>query len=91
MSDVTIQQLPKPFYKALKKATQVIIDGLFGVEAVATMTRGQKSSFSNYANVNEPTFIGADQIADLEACLGEMPITTELARVQGYSLVKLNC
>lgn len=81
--------LPKPFYKALKNATQVIIDGLHGLEAVASLTRGKKSAFSNYANINETPFIGADQIADLESCLGEMPVTTELARIQGYALVKL--
>ena len=80
---------PDRFYRAIKAGTQIVVDELFGIENCASLTRGSISSFSNFTNINETSFIGADQIADLEHHIGDCPITTELARIQGKALVDL--
>ena len=83
--------------EALKRATRELVAATGGQEACIGFSRIKRhQAFSDYGSASEQhaaTFMPADVIADLEGVTstkeGHPLVTRELARQQGYQLVRL--
>ncbi|MFC4169571.1 phage regulatory CII family protein [Teichococcus aestuarii] len=73
---------------ALKTLTRLLIEQVGGLEAAATYTRVNRSVLSGYQNPHQPHFMPVDVVGRLEHAARRVPITEELARRAGYSLVQ---
>lgn len=78
---------------SIKAATGALIDAVSGEIKAAGYTRVGRSSLQAYVSPNTDAFIAADVIVDLEkravGSIGWPQVTRELARQQGYVLVKV--
>jgi len=81
--------LPARSYDSLKAATRRLIERAGGPKHCTAVTRGRlESHFSEYGAAQAgDRFIAADQIADLEADVGEPILTRALADLHDCDLV----
>lgn len=75
-------------YMALKAFTRTLIEQAGGLEAAASRTRVGKTQLGEYAAPGEAPFMPIDVVADLEADVGDAPVTRELARMVGFALAR---
>src|SRR5690348_7812019 len=73
-------------YMALKAFTRTLIEQAGGLEAAAARTRVGKTQLGEYAAVGEAAFMPIDVVADLEADIGDAPVSRELAKIAGFAL-----
>lgn len=88
------QQLAATDYKALRSATRRLIDLAGGGSSAQYITRVQPGQLSEYGaanpNPNRPVqFIPIDVVLDLESDTDSPTVTREMARLQGYELVRM--
>lgn len=75
---------------ALKTAVAVLLRRVGGLEAAASATRVGVSKLSEYQSRRmEDRHMPVDVVADLEAVAEEPLVTAALARLAGYTLVKI--
>ncbi len=73
---------------ALKTAWKLIVRGLGGLDATASVVRVARSQVAAYGDVNSPErFAPVDVVAAAEEVLGDCPMTRALAWVAGFVLV----
>ena len=77
----------------IKRETRGLVVDVGGGEAGAMATRGGQQKLSSDGNVNEPLFMPADVLHDLESVTRGQPshprLTRLQARLQGFTLVPL--
>ena len=85
------RHLSKHEYASLKAATRTVVHKLTG-QGAASITRVGQQTLSTYGNPLEDfetVFMPVDVVADLEAELGDFPVTRALAELNNCLLVPM--
>lgn len=82
------RQLPKDDYWRLKGATRELVGRAGGQEAAARVSRLKSHvTIGRYGRVQDAEFMPIDVVADLEAEIGEAPVTRALAALAGLIVI----
>lgn len=76
-------------YAAVKTTTQMLVQSLGGVDAAAGVTRVGRSQLSDYGLLTSDKFCPVDVLMDMEHVAATPVITSMLARIAGFSLVRI--
>lgn len=82
------RQLPQTDYFRLKAATRDLVTRVGGQEAAARVSRLKSHvTVGRYGRVQDVEFAPIDVVADLEAEIGEAPVTRALAALAGLIVI----
>lgn len=80
---------PAIAYNAIKTAVKRLLNDVGGIDAAAACTRGTRSLFSEYGSITSDRQVPVDVVLDLESIAGIPHVTSALAAVHGYELVRI--
>jgi hypothetical protein len=82
------RQLPQTDYLRLKAATRELTKAAGGQEAAAAVSRLKSHvTIGRYGRIQDAEFAPIDVVADLEAEIGEAPVTRALAALAGLIVI----
>lgn len=82
-----MRQFGEKTYLGIKAACRKLVDRAGGPQQVARLTRANQGHISSAISPNElERFMAIDQVADLEAEIGDPLVTRHLAEMAGFNL-----